>query len=124
MSTTPAGVLGPRRGTTRANGITRGLSGAVTLVSLSLIMSLTIYEFIDYRRVHMVSFARSDEVEERGGSCEDNLRRRDRRPGGGGVDVRADADGTQEPSIIVDKSRGEKLVVNLNVTFPRVPCYR
>lgn len=30
----------------------------------------------------------------------------------------------QEPSIVVDKSRGEKLVVNLNITFPRVPCYR
>lgn len=28
---------------------------AVTLVSLSLILSLTVYEFIDYRRVHMVS---------------------------------------------------------------------
>lgn len=26
----------------------------VTLVSLSLILSLTVYEFIDYRRVHMV----------------------------------------------------------------------
>lgn len=29
-----------------------------------------------------------------------------------------------KPSILVDKSRGEKLVVDLNVTFPRVPCYR
>ena len=29
----------------------------------------------------------------------------------------------QEPSIVVDRSRGEKLVVNLNVSFPRVPCY-
>lgn len=28
---------------------------AVTLISLSLIVSLTIYEFVDYRRVHMVS---------------------------------------------------------------------
>ncbi|GAA99605.1 uncharacterized protein L969DRAFT_86871 [Mixia osmundae IAM 14324] len=27
------------------------------------------------------------------------------------------------PSIVVDKSRGEKLVVHLNITFPRVPCY-
>ncbi len=27
---------------------------AVTLISLSLILSLTIYEFIDYRKVHMV----------------------------------------------------------------------
>lgn len=29
-----------------------------------------------------------------------------------------------DPSIVVDKSRGEKLVVYMNVTFPRVPCYR
>lgn len=29
----------------------------VTLVSLSLILSLTIYEFVDYRRVHMVSLS-------------------------------------------------------------------
>jgi hypothetical protein len=29
-----------------------------------------------------------------------------------------------DTSIVVDKSRGEKLTVNLNVTFPRVPCYR
>lgn len=27
------------------------------------------------------------------------------------------------PSIVVDKSRGEKLIVDLNMTFPRVPCY-
>lgn len=27
---------------------------AVTLLSFSLILSLTVYEFIDYRRVHMV----------------------------------------------------------------------
>ena len=25
---------------------------------------------------------------------------------------------------MVDQSRGEKLVVNLNISFPRVPCYR
>ena len=25
---------------------------------------------------------------------------------------------------LVDKSRGEKLVVNMNITFPKVPCYR
>ncbi|KAL0961323.1 hypothetical protein HGRIS_006281 [Hohenbuehelia grisea] len=30
---------------------------------------------------------------------------------------------TVDTSIVVDKSRGEKLTVNLNVTFPRVPCY-
>jgi hypothetical protein len=29
-----------------------------------------------------------------------------------------------DTSIVVDKSRGEKLTVNLNITFPRVPCYR
>lgn len=29
-----------------------------------------------------------------------------------------------DTSITVDKSRGEKLNVRLNVTFPRVPCYR
>ena len=31
---------------------------------------------------------------------------------------------TVDTSIVVDRSRGEKLTVNLNVTFPRVPCYR
>jgi hypothetical protein len=29
-----------------------------------------------------------------------------------------------DTSIVVDTSRGEKLTVSLNVTFPRVPCYR
>lgn len=29
-----------------------------------------------------------------------------------------------DTSIVVDKSRGERLTVNLNVTFPKVPCYR
>nr|GAT60167.1 predicted protein [Mycena chlorophos] len=28
-----------------------------------------------------------------------------------------------DTSIVVDKSRGEKLTVRMNVTFPRVPCY-
>jgi hypothetical protein len=28
-----------------------------------------------------------------------------------------------EPSIEVDRSRGEKLVIELDMTFPRVPCY-
>jgi len=28
-----------------------------------------------------------------------------------------------DTSLIVDKSRGEKLTVTMNVTFPRVPCY-
>ncbi|GAA5993626.1 hypothetical protein JCM11641_001033 [Rhodosporidiobolus odoratus] len=61
--------------------IKTGFGGALTLISLSLILALTLYEFVDYRRVHM------------------------------------------EPSIVVDKTRGEKLVVNLNISFPRVPCY-
>jgi hypothetical protein len=26
--------------------------------------------------------------------------------------------------VLVDRTRGEKLVVNLDITFPRVPCYR
>ena len=29
-----------------------------------------------------------------------------------------------DTSIVVDRSRGEKLTAKLNVTFPRVPCYR
>ena len=29
-----------------------------------------------------------------------------------------------DTNIIVDRSRGERLTVRLNVTFPRVPCYR
>ncbi|KAJ7781802.1 Sec1-like protein [Mycena maculata] len=28
-----------------------------------------------------------------------------------------------DTSIVVDKSRGEKLTVRMNITFPRVPCY-
>ena len=52
------------------------------MLSLSLILSLTFLEFVDYRRIHL------------------------------------------EPSLVVDKSRGERLSVDLNVTFPRVPCYR
>ncbi|SGY84777.1 BQ5605_C009g05719 [Microbotryum silenes-dioicae] len=61
--------------------IKTGFGGALTLISLSIILALTIYEFVDYRRVHW------------------------------------------EPSVVVDKSRGEKLVVNLDIDFPRVPCY-
>lgn len=56
--------------------------GSLTLISFVLIATLTIVEFLDYRRPHL------------------------------------------EPSIIVDKSRGERLVVHMNITFPRVPCYR
>lgn len=29
-----------------------------------------------------------------------------------------------EPSIMVDRSRGEKLAIDMDITFPRVPCYR
>lgn len=29
-----------------------------------------------------------------------------------------------EPSLEVDRSRGEKLVIELDISFPRVPCYR
>lgn len=31
---------------------------------------------------------------------------------------------TTDTSLVVDKSRGERLTVKMNVTFPRVPCYR
>lgn len=31
---------------------------------------------------------------------------------------------TMDTSVEVDRSRGEKLTVRMNVTFPRVPCYR
>jgi endoplasmic reticulum-Golgi intermediate compartment protein 3 len=54
----------------------------VTLVSLCIIISLTLVEFADYRRVGI------------------------------------------ESSIVVDKSRGQRLVVDIDVTLPRVPCYR
>lgn len=29
----------------------------------------------------------------------------------------------EHTTLVVDKSRGEKLTISLNVTFPRVPCY-
>ncbi len=54
----------------------------VTLVSAAIILSFTIMEFLDYRRIAI------------------------------------------DTSVVVDRSRGEKLTVHLNVTFPRVPCYR
>lgn len=56
--------------------------GTVTFISLSIILTSVMLEFIDYRRIHL------------------------------------------EPSIIVDRSRGEKLVIEMDITFPRVPCYR
>ena len=54
----------------------------MTLVSVAIILSFTIMEFFDYRRIDI------------------------------------------DTSVVVDRSRGEKLTVHLNVTFPRVPCYR
>lgn len=54
----------------------------VTFISLSIILTSVMLEFIDYRRIHL------------------------------------------EPSIIVDRSRGEKLVIDFDIEFPRVPCYR
>lgn len=29
----------------------------------------------------------------------------------------------EETQLVVDKNRGEKLTINMNITFPRVPCY-
>ncbi|AFR97842.1 COPII-coated vesicle component Erv46 [Cryptococcus neoformans] len=53
----------------------------LTFISLSIILTSVMLEFIDYRRIHL------------------------------------------EPSIIVDRSRGEKLVIDFDIEFPRVPCY-
>ncbi|KAF4617668.1 hypothetical protein D9613_005877 [Agrocybe pediades] len=53
----------------------------LTLISAAIILSVTMMEFLDYRRINV------------------------------------------DTSIVVDKSRGEKLTVNLNITFPRVPCF-
>ncbi|KAF8807133.1 Sec1-like protein [Phlegmacium glaucopus] len=53
----------------------------LTLISAAIILTVTMIEFLDYRRVNV------------------------------------------DTSIVVDKSRGEKLTAFLNVTFPRVPCY-
>ncbi|KAI0300336.1 endoplasmic reticulum-derived transport vesicle ERV46 [Russula brevipes] len=53
----------------------------LTLVSVAIILSFTMMEFLDYRRVSI------------------------------------------DTSVVVDRSRGEKLTVHLNMTFPRVPCY-
>lgn len=55
---------------------------SVTLISAAIILTVTMIEYFDYRRVNI------------------------------------------DTSIVVDKSRGEKLTAFLNVTFPRVPCYR
>lgn len=61
--------------------IRTNIGAYITLISLSLILTLTTFEFLDYRRLHL------------------------------------------KQSLEVDRSRGERLTVNLNVTFPRVPCY-
>ncbi|KAF9483372.1 Sec1-like protein [Pholiota conissans] len=53
----------------------------LTIISAAIILSVTMIEFLDYRRINI------------------------------------------DTSVVVDKSRGEKLTVNMNVTFPRVPCY-
>ena len=53
----------------------------LTLLSVAIILSFTLMEFVDYRRVYT------------------------------------------DTSIVVDRSRGEKLSVRMNVTFPHVPCY-
>jgi hypothetical protein len=53
----------------------------LTLISAAIILSVTMIEFLDYRKINI------------------------------------------DTSIVVDRSRGEKLTVNLNVTFPRVPCF-
>lgn len=54
----------------------------VTLISAAIILSVSMMEWMDYRKVNM------------------------------------------DTSILVDKSRGEKFTVNMNLTFPRVPCFR
>ncbi|KDQ62502.1 hypothetical protein JAAARDRAFT_121394 [Jaapia argillacea MUCL 33604] len=60
----------------------RTRTGALlTLLSTAIILSFTMMEFFDYRRVNI------------------------------------------DTSILVDRSRGEKLTASLNITFPRVPCY-
>jgi len=53
----------------------------LTIISAAIILSVTMIEFLDYRRINV------------------------------------------DTSIVVDKSRGEKLTVNMNITFPKVPCY-
>jgi hypothetical protein len=64
---------------TEDHTLTRGL---VTLLSAAIILTFTMIEFFDYRRINV------------------------------------------DTSIVVDKSRGEKLTVHMGITFPHVPCYR
>ncbi|KAH9997946.1 Sec1-like protein [Russula vinacea] len=81
-SDTNAPALNVNLGGTMEDVKVRTRTGAfLTLLSAAIILSFTIIEFRDYRRVDI------------------------------------------DTSVVVDRSRGEKLTVHLNVTFPRVPCY-
>ncbi|KAI0304470.1 Sec1 family-domain-containing protein [Multifurca ochricompacta] len=81
-SASNAPALNVNLGGTMEDVKVRTRTGAfLTLVSLAIIFSFTIMEFLDYRRVEI------------------------------------------DTSVVVDRSRGEKLTMHLNVTFPRVPCY-
>ncbi|KAG8969182.1 hypothetical protein FRC03_004135 [Tulasnella sp. 419] len=53
----------------------------LTMISAAIILTFTLIEFIDYRRMYT------------------------------------------DTSVIVDRSRGERLVIKMNITFPKVPCY-
>ncbi|KAH8998634.1 Sec1 family-domain-containing protein [Lactarius akahatsu] len=65
----------------KPRGLRTRTGAFLTLVSVAIILSFTVMEFLDYRRVNI------------------------------------------DTSVVVDRSRGEKLTVHLNVTYPRVPCY-
>ncbi|KAH9042182.1 Sec1 family-domain-containing protein [Lactarius pseudohatsudake] len=81
-SASSAPALNVNLGGTMEDVKVRTRTGAfLTLVSVAIILSFTIMEFLDYRRVNI------------------------------------------DTSVVVDRSRGEKLTVHLNVTYPRVPCY-
>ncbi|KAH8989676.1 Sec1 family-domain-containing protein [Lactarius hatsudake] len=81
-SASSAPALNVNLGGTMEDVKVRTRTGAfLTLVSVAIILSFTVMEFLDYRRVNI------------------------------------------DTSVIVDRSRGEKLTVHLNVTYPRVPCY-
>ncbi|KAF8158372.1 Sec1 family-domain-containing protein [Crassisporium funariophilum] len=87
-ATTPGlGLFGSLKGvdafgkTTEDVKVKTRTGALLTLIAAAIILSVTMIEFLDYRRVNI------------------------------------------DTSIVVDKSRGEKLTVNMNVTFPRVPCY-
>ncbi|KAF8272169.1 Sec1-like protein [Lactarius quietus] len=81
-SASSAPALNVNLGGTMEDVKVRTRTGAfLTLVSVAIILSFTVMEFLDYRRVNI------------------------------------------DTSVVVDRSRGEKLTVHLNVTYPRVPCY-